>query len=136
MIHSAEEFLRLRQSEDPDEHGRASSDEAPLGVWISVIEQFPEMRSWVAHNKTIPLEVLERLAIDRDAEVRATVASKRKLSTALQTLLVADTDASVRERLACNAKCESEILLKLALDPEEFVRSAATKRLQERENAV
>lgn len=136
MIHSAEEFLRLRQNDDSDEYQRASSDEAPLRVWFSVIEQFPELRSWVAHNKTIPLEVLELLASDPDAGVRATVASKRKLSSALQALLCADADASVRERLACNAKCEPDILRQLALDPETFVQSAAIRRLKERENAL
>lgn len=136
MIQSAEEFLRLRQSEDPDEYGRASTDEAPLNVWLSVIDRFPELRSWVAHNKTVPLEVLERLASDPDATVRATVASKRKLSAELQSILRADGDASVRERLASNAKCNLESLRLLSLDPEEFVRSAATKRLRERDNAL
>lgn len=136
MIYSAEEFIRLRQSEDPDEHRRASSDEASLGVWQSVVERFPEMRSWVAHNKTVPLEILERLAVDVDAGVRATVASKRKLSSALQALLRMDADASVRERLACNAKCDLEILRLLASDAEEFVRSAAIRRLKERESSL
>lgn len=136
MIHSAEEFVRLRQSEDPDECRRASSDEAPFGVWLSVIDRFPEMRSWVAHNKTVPLEILGRLAADLDAGVRATVASKRNLSSALQSLLRIDADASVRERLACNAKCDPEILRLLASDPEEFIRSAAIRRLKEREGAL
>jgi len=136
MIYSAEEFFRLRRSEDPDEYRRASSDEAPLGVWLSVVERFPEMRSWVAHNKTVPLEILERLAVDLDAGVRAAVASKRKLSFALQVLLRTDADASVRERLACNEKCDPEILRLLASDAEESVRSAAIRRLKERESAL
>lgn len=136
MILSPEEFVRLRRSESPADYRRAAEEEAPLEVWLSVIDQFPDMREWVAHNKTVPLGVLERLASDSNAAVRATVASKRKLSEGLQALLCADLDASVRERLACNANVNESVLRLLAEDAEEFVRSAATKRLCGRQNAL
>jgi hypothetical protein len=130
MIHSAEEFVRLRRSELPEEYNRAGSEEAPVEVWLAVLEQFPDLREWVALNKAVPISILERLARDSDPKVRATVASKRKLTEELQVLLAQDPDASVRERLACNAKCSTEIRRQLANDLELFVRSAAIERLQ------
>jgi hypothetical protein len=129
MIRSAEEFAKLRRSELPDEYHRAGNDEAPLEVWQAVLEQYPDLREWVALNKTVPMSILERLARDPDPKVRATVASKRKLTEELQSLLAQDADTSVRERLACNAKCSTKVLRQLADDAELFVRSAAMKRL-------
>jgi hypothetical protein len=135
MIHSAEEFVSLRTSENRAEYERAGSDEAPLEVWYSVIEQFPDFREWVAHNKTVPLEVLELLARDPSASVRFVVAKKRKLSLKLQIILSADSDASVRHGLACNAKCELDILQELTSDTESFVRDDAAKRFKRRSDA-
>ncbi|GAA4623217.1 hypothetical protein GCM10023113_07300 [Cellulomonas oligotrophica] len=77
MIESAAEFVGLRTSEDPGEYQRAAREEAPLEVWLAVIEDHPEMRQWVAHNKTVPAVVLERLAGDSDPTVRWTVAIRR-----------------------------------------------------------
>ena len=80
MITTAEEFIRLRMSEDKDEYDRAAMEDAPIGVWWELVREHPEMRTWVAHNKTVPLEVLETLATDPDASVRGVVARKRKAS--------------------------------------------------------
>ena len=130
MIVSAEEFAGLRRSEVPAEYQRAGNEQASVEVWLSVLAQFPDLREWVAHNKTVPISVLERLAYDPDARVRATVASKRKLTSELQRILAQDPDCSVRERLACNSKCEIEVLRKLARDSEAIVRDAAVWRVR------
>jgi hypothetical protein len=132
VIASAEEFARLRCSEDPAEYQRAANDEAPLQVWLAVIEKYPALREWVTHNKTVPIAVLEQLARDPSPGVRATVAARRKLNMELQELLASDVDASVRVRLAYNAKCSDQILQRLSEDPEEVVRAAAIKKLGER----
>jgi hypothetical protein len=131
MLHSAEEFARLRASGDLNEQRRAGSEDAPLAVWLDVMEKFPELREWVAHNKTVPHEVLEILANDASASVRAVVASKRKLRPELQVILANDHDPSVRHMLAWNAKCVHSVLQSLANDSEPFVREAAAKRLSE-----
>lgn len=128
MITSAEEFVRLRTSEDPAEYGRAASEEAALGTWLDVIARFPEMRSWVAHNKTVPLEVLERLVDDPDSLVRHTVATKRKLTPDLFYRLVLDEDETVRAALACNAKAPPTVLDRLRNDRSALVREAALSR--------
>ncbi len=57
MIESPEEFVRLRTSKDPDQYRRAAHETAPPEVWLAIIEKFPEMRQWVAHNKTILADI-------------------------------------------------------------------------------
>lgn len=103
MITSAEEFYHLRTSEVHAEYERAAHEEAPLEVWFDVIATFPEMRVWVAYNKTVPVEILEVSSNDPDGDVRGSVAMKRKLPEAIQLRLAGD-DCSVRERLAYNAR--------------------------------
>jgi len=76
MIASTEEFLRLRTSEVPEEYWRAAHDEASEETWLEVIDRFPEMRFWVAQNKTVPLVVLEILRHDKESRVRSMVRSK------------------------------------------------------------
>ncbi|MFD4262621.1 hypothetical protein ACFWR9_34620 [Streptomyces sp. NPDC058534] len=100
MIESAEEFIRLRFSDVPEEYGRASTESAVPDVWREVIERHPEARFWVAQNKTISLEILQVLAGDPDPRVRAMVASKRKLTPDLLNMLAADPDESVRLTVA------------------------------------
>jgi hypothetical protein len=130
MIRSAEEFVRLRQSELHEEYSRAADEDAPISVWRDVIARFPAMKEWVAHNKTVPLEILEVLATDEDARVRCVVATKRKLSTSLFERLAADSDETVRERLVWNRKTPSTIIERLTSDPSGSVREAAYMRLR------
>ena len=58
MMHSADEFVRLRQSDCQSEYLRAATDSATVDVWLDVIRRFPEMKVWVARNKTVPIEIL------------------------------------------------------------------------------
>lgn len=76
MIETAEDFVRLRTSENPDEYYRAAHEEAATATWLDVIERYPHMRFWVAQNKTVPLEVLEVLRHDDDERVRSMVRCK------------------------------------------------------------
>lgn len=134
MIESAEEFVRLRESEDASDYNRAAQDEALTEVWYTLIRDYPEMRSWVAHNKTVPLEVLELLATDESTDVRSTVAMKRKLSQELFDALARDPDESVRHHVATNAKAPISTLEKLTRDTAEFVATAAEEKLNERKS--
>ncbi|WP_432095282.1 hypothetical protein [Streptomyces sp. bgisy100] len=129
MIDSAEEFVRLRFSDDPEEYGRASSEPAAPDVWREVIEGYPEARFWVAHNKTVPLEILWVLADDPDPRVRSMVASKRKLTLDLLTALAVDPDASVRLVVARHKSVPRDVLEQLRTDSWEEVRDVARDRL-------
>ena len=109
MIETPETFVRLRASQDPAEYGRAAHDEAPIAVWMAVIAGWPDMREWVAHNKTVPLEVLRALAADPNARVRRAVAVKRKLDRDLFDRLAGDIDEGVLRALVYNAKVPADI---------------------------
>src|ERR1051325_10784206 len=82
MIHSASEFVALRTSDDLDQQKRATQENATEDVWLDIIRQYPDMRFWVAQNKTVPLSILHMLAQDTDPRVRSMVAQKRKLDAA------------------------------------------------------
>jgi hypothetical protein len=131
-IASAEEFKRLRESEIPEEYEVAAHGEADEDVWMEVIERFPDLRKWVAHNKTVPLPILEILSVDPDVHVRQMVAVKRKLSSELFQRLAKDPCEAVRSSIAGNAKVPREILLQLADDESKWIREAVERHLSSR----
>lgn len=129
MINTAEEFVRLRSSEVMEEYFQAAHDEAPLDVWLEVIDKYPDYREWVAHNKTVPIEILEILADDPDDQVRSAVACKNKLTAELQLKLAHDPHESVRLHIAYNKNVRKSVLELLQNDEWERVREQATERL-------
>jgi len=131
MIQNAEEFVALRTSDDPDEYRRAAHEPATEEVWLDVIERYPEMREWVAHNKTVPLTILEILSVDPDPDVRYMVASKRKLPRELMERLARDPRESVRARIAFNRSTPPEVLRILLSDPWPDAAEQARRRLSE-----
>lgn len=120
MIETPEAFVRLRASQDPADYGRAAHDEAPIAVWMAVIAGWPDMREWVAHNKTVPLEVLCVLAADPCARVRRAVAVKRKLDRDLFERLSGDGDEGVLRALFHNAKVPADLRARVAARLGEF----------------
>lgn len=127
MIESAEEFVRLRTSVLVAEYRRAAHEEASLRTWRTVVENHPDMRAWVARNKTVPLEILRQLAGDPDPQVRSAVADRRKLTPDIYDLLAADSNVSVRMRVAYNKKTPAEVIGRLAADPDQLVRDVAAE---------
>lgn len=131
MINSAEEFVRLRLSDNIEEYLKAAWDEAPIDVWLEVIGTYPEMREWVAHNKSIPVEIMEILADDADERVRFNVATKNQLPENLQLKLANDLDSSVRLRIVCDKKVTLQVLSILLNDEDEDIRVRAKNRIDE-----
>jgi hypothetical protein len=129
MIESAAQFVALRTSNVLEEYQQAAHDAAPIAVWLEIIEQYPEMRKWVAHNKTVPIAILEILAQDLDPQVRSTVAAKRKAGQSILQQLAQDPHESVRMQVAINANTPSEILRQLLNDPWEQIVEIVTARL-------
>lgn len=125
--------MALRLSDSPSDQMRASYEEASLDVWFGVITAYPEMRRWVAYNKTVPHVVLETLARDEDPAVRWAVALKRKAQPALLRLLAQDKDDTVRDRVALNRRTETDVLRLLAHDESWCVRESAERALASRE---
>ena len=130
MIMTAEEFVTLRASERQEDYLRASTDRASTTTWFEVIDKFPEMRAWVAQNKTVPSEVLAKLANDSDPKVRVAVAMKNKLSQELIALLANDAEENVRERIAYRKKTPIAILTRLATDNSGAVSAPARRRIE------
>ncbi len=129
MITSASEFRRLRTSLLPEDYNRAAVESAPLPVWETLVSDYPEMRFWVAHNRTVPLSILQRLANDPDPRVRYRVASKRQLDAATLRSLATDADDSVRMAVAVNRRTPDSVLDLLTSDPWPDVADRARQRL-------
>jgi hypothetical protein len=130
MIGSATAFVALRNSESMEDQYRAAHESASLETWQAVVTDYPDMRFWVAQNKTVPVEILEMLAIDPDSRVRDMVARKRKLPHHLYNLLARDSSDSVRHAVACNAKVPRDVLEQLCVDAAAFVAEEAKRRLK------
>lgn len=129
MIKNATEFLELRTSGRQADYLRSANEPAELQVWLEILENFPDMKVWVARNKTIPAEILEILSKDPDSQVRHAVAMKNKLPPHLMLLLAMDVDDSVRERIVYNKNAGESVLRILANDPSESVSLIARDRL-------
>lgn len=116
MIYTATEFYHLRTSRSSLEYTRAAQEEAPLEVWLEVLQTYPDMAVWVAYNKTVPYEILEQLATHSDHRVRSMVACKNKLQEPLLLQLATDVDESVRISVAQHKNATKAVLSCLVTD--------------------
>lgn len=132
MIISAEEFYRLRTSDDPIEYRRSMHDTATDEVWFEVIYNHPEMRKWVALNKYVSYNVLELLSRDENSIVREAVARKKSAGGIILARLASDPDDSVRLAVAYNDKTPKDVLLTLLQDPWDQVVEVATEMIKNR----
>jgi len=133
MINSPEEFIKLRNSNIPAEYNRAKIEDASIDVWFDLIQSYPDMRVWVARNKTIPREIIVYLSKDSDPIVRHAICSKYPLDTDIYLLFSQDPDEGIRSRLTFNKKLPLSILKEMSEnDPSEFVRSQALDRYKQR----
>lgn len=132
MIQTPAEFIQLRTSDEPADQARASHEEASEEVWLDIIDSHPEMRRWVAHNKTVPDRILTLLARDADPAVRWEVAGKRRATVDLLRVLAFDDDDTVRVRVARNPRTGMEELRALVADRSWVVRDAAEFALASR----
>jgi hypothetical protein len=110
MIQSAQEFIRLRCSKDPQEYGRAAHEEAPEAVWIDIISNHSDMAFWVAHNKTIPETIIRHLFLLDDDRVNDFLARKRRTPHDILFALAQHPHETIRAGVAVNAKTPRWIL--------------------------
>ncbi|MCU6243899.1 hypothetical protein [Enterobacter asburiae] len=133
MIESTEEFVRLRNSDIPSEYNRSANEEAPISVWLDLINEYPEMRVWVARNRTIPKKIVDMLSKDPDPFVRDAICSKYPLDIELYVLFSKDMDEGVRSRLTYNKNIPLSVLKDMSEnDPSEFVKSQAFNQYNKR----
>lgn len=130
MIASAEEFKRLRTSDDSKEQRLSTNEPAEVSVWFEVIDKFPELKEWVAHNKTIQIEVLEYLAKDQNENVRSAVARKRKINQKIFNLLKNDNDENVRYTLLCNTKLSLDMKREIKVKDSAWLMKELNEKLK------
>lgn len=130
MIKTAEEFIRLRQSENLEEQSRASREPAEIEIWLEIIDKYPEFKVWIAHNKTIQIEILEILSNDIDPTIRESIARKRKINETIFSRLSQDTDENVRYALIWNTKISVDKIKMIKVDDSEWLKIKLTERLE------
>lgn len=128
MILSAEEFIRLRSSDDLAQQKRAVSEAATVDTWHKVLDRYPDYKVWVIRNKTVPIEILELLSADGDPKIRAEVAAKRKINKDIISKLAQDQDENVRHALMRNAKLSSDDITLIDTSDSPFLRQALRER--------
>jgi hypothetical protein len=131
MIKSADQFVLLRTSKDIELYQKAANEPATEDTWQEVIRRYPDMKVWVARNRTVPLNILEILSYDENADVRHAVAMKHKSSQDILQRLAQDPDDSVRLRVALNPKTPKVILEQLLHDKWFRVVEEVRSRLEE-----
>lgn len=131
MIESAKEFIKLRHSECQEEYQRAGFEEATHETWLELIENYPDMKIWVARNRTISVDIMRILSDDKDAIVRSAIASKHTLPQDLFIKLAQDKEETVRNTIVFNKKTPLNILQKISKeDPSEFIRNQALEKIR------
>ncbi len=131
MIKSPEEFIRLRTSEIKAEYDRATHDTADISTWTKLINNHPDYKQWVIHNKTVPIEILEILTLDNDPNVRSAVAKKRKINDKIFEALSTDKDEGVRHSLIYNSGLTIEKLKQINTTDSDWLTGQLRQRLTE-----
>lgn len=126
MIKTADEFIKLRNEND----SRATMDTADISIWKDIIHKYPEYKSWVIHNKTIQLEILEYLATDSDPRIRGEVARKRKINDKIFDLLKNDSDENVRFALISNTKLPAEMIAQIKTEDSDWLKDQLAQKLK------
>ena len=130
MINSAEEFKRLRTSDDLKEQRISALESADIEVWYEVINKFPDLKCWVIHNITIQIEILEYLVNDSDERVRSEIARKRKINEKIFNILKNDSSISVRSALIWNTKLSIEKKKEIKVDDSEWLSDELNDKIK------
>lgn len=129
-IESAEHFIKLRESEEPEEYRIATWGEATEQIWFDLIDRHPAMRRWVAQNKTISPEILATLAADPDVRVRYAVLATLNLHSDVLRVLAKDSDAGIRRGVISHTQLPLEVLKSLCDDPDSDVSGDAAEHYE------
>lgn len=134
MVKSADEFIRLRTSEIKEEYDRSAHETADISTWTEVIEKYPDYKDWVIHNKTVPIEILERLTLDKDPKIRSAVARKRKINDKIFLMLSRDNDENVRYALMCNTNLTVDKIKQIETTDSDWLANQLKERIKIIEN--
>lgn len=133
MITSYEKYIDILDNWEHPASQRAVTEAISEGVLLRTIQERPDLKEAVIHNKLIPESVLISLIDDPDARIREAVANKRKLSMPYLEKLTRDPDRYVRQKVVEHRKITKHILEILALDDWVDVAEQAKQRLEKRD---
>ncbi|HET9766139.1 MAG TPA: HEAT repeat domain-containing protein [Thermoanaerobaculia bacterium] len=108
----------------------------PFSCWSCLVDLYPDLRYWVAHQPYAPEAVVRGLANDPDWRVRHRVAMKRNLPKDLFPVMAADPAPLVRMAVARNAKTPIELVTELAADANRDVAHLAANSLRQRQHGL
>lgn len=131
-IESADEFLELLNSDDPDARDRLRTDVATDEVWLETLYSYPQLAAWVATNETVSLRILRLIGTHSDATVRRHVVLTGRLVADDLRTLAADPDPQVRSAVACQLETGDDVLVSLLADQTDEVRMRAFAELGRR----
>lgn len=132
MIESAEEFVRLIDSEIESDRSLAITEEASEDAWSNVSKNYPDYEIYILQNETISLTTIKSLSRSPNSRVRWEVAQKRRSGPDVFNLLSKDEDTSVRKAVAANKKTPHDTLTVLCSDTDERVRHIALHNINHR----
>ncbi|MFN9340176.1 MAG: hypothetical protein ACK6BZ_11875 [Candidatus Kapaibacterium sp.] len=116
MIKTVNEFIAFIQSDNTTDQFRARYDNADIKIWLEIIKNYPDFKTWVIHNKTVQIEILEILCADKDPNIRSDIAKKLKINDFIFNILSVDPDENVRYALMCNTVLSVDKIKKIKVD--------------------
>ena len=131
-IESADEFLELLNSDDPEVRDRLRTDVASEEVWLDTLYSYPQLAAWVATNETVPPRILRLISTHSDPGVRRHVVLTSRLVADDLRVLAADPDQQVRAAVACQVATDDDVLVGLIGDESDEVRVQAFAELSRR----
>lgn len=129
MISNTNEFLYLAESDNKSDNKRIINEELSSKLISEMIKKYPERKSWLIHNKFIPVKILEELATDDNDDVRFTIAMKKKCNRVTYEKLLKDKNYSVRLAVLRNKKLTIDLLEKISNDMNDEIHEDAKKIL-------
>lgn len=134
MISDIKEYLYLTDSDSKSDNNRIINEELSSDLISEIIKNYPERKSWIIHNKLIPIKILEELATDDNDDVRFTIAMKKKCNRVTFEKLLKDKNYSVRLAVVRNKKLPIDLLEIIANDTNDEIQEDAKKILEMRNN--
>lgn len=103
---------------------------AATEVWHEILDRAPDQANTVSMNRTIPEEIMRRLATNEDWRVRDSAIGLRRPSADILAMLAHDEHDAVRSTVATHPSTRIETLETMRDDPWDFIRETVAARLR------
>lgn len=129
MISDINEYLRLCESDCQEDNRRIVLEELSEEVIVHILKYYPCKYSWLIHNKSVPIKVLEELVEKENEDIRFTIAMKKKCNRYIFERLICDKSDSIRFAVVRNNKLPRDLLIKMTEDSNVEIAKEAQSRL-------